>query len=110
MEVGIEWTGERERTHACTHSRASRALCTDFIDAHAPSRPPPCGAHRDAPHTISRCVRGEGGGQGGWNPLLLAAYGGYTEVVEILLAAGADVDARLTVTCPPLHLLLFPLP
>ena len=40
---------------------------------------------------------------GGWTHLHLAALHGHTEMAKLLLANGADVNARNTLRLPPLH-------
>jgi ankyrin repeat protein len=41
----------------------------------------------------------------GWTPLHLAAYSGHREIADLLIANGADVNAKIDVIeCTPLHL------
>lgn len=58
----------------------------------------------DAPQLLTRTVEREG--QGGWTPLHLAVAAGRTEVVRVLVAAGADLAARTEHARTPLHVAL----
>jgi ankyrin repeat protein len=56
------------------------------------------------PRLLTRTV--ERDGQGGWTPLHLAVAEGQTEVVRVLVGAGADVAARTEHHRTPLHVAL----
>ncbi|MGY1705018.1 ankyrin repeat domain-containing protein [Geodermatophilus sp. SYSU D00697] len=58
----------------------------------------------DTPRLLSATV--ERAGQGGWTPLHVAVAEGRTEIVRLLVAAGADVAARTEHDRTPLHLAL----
>ncbi len=49
------------------------------------------------PAEIDAMRRAMRGGQVGWTPLMRAADGGHAEAADLLLAARADVGARLQV-------------
>jgi ankyrin repeat protein len=57
-----------------------------------------------APQLLTRTV--ERAGQGGWSPLHVAVADGQTEVVRVLIDAGADVAARTEHHRTPLHVAL----
>ena len=50
--------------------------------------PPSCESSPTLAHTFI---------QQGWTPLMRASYSGHLDVVKALVAAGADVNARVTV-------------
>jgi ankyrin repeat protein len=58
-------------------------------------------AVQDSPRLLTATV--ERDGQGGWTPLHLAVAEGRTEVVRLLVAAGADLSARTEHGRDPLH-------
>ncbi|MGY1638467.1 ankyrin repeat domain-containing protein [Geodermatophilus sp. SYSU D00742] len=55
----------------------------------------------DAPRLVSTTV--ERAGQGGWTPLHVAVAEAQVDVVRVLVAAGADLDARTEHDRTPLH-------
>jgi ankyrin repeat protein len=58
----------------------------------------------EAPHLLARTV--ERDGQDGWTPLHVAVATGQTDVVRVLVAAGADLSARTEHDRTPLHVAL----
>jgi ankyrin repeat protein len=61
-------------------------------------------ALESSPRLLTRTV--ERDGQGGWTPLHLAVAEGQTEVVRVLVGAGADLTARTEHHRTPLHVAL----
>ncbi len=65
---------------------------------HNAARRPRCPVADAEINAMRRAMRG---GQEGWTPLMRAADGGHAEAADLLLAARADVGARLQVGLLP---------
>jgi ankyrin repeat protein len=84
-------------TTRMTAQRLSRLIAAGDTDA-----------VREAIESAPRLLGGtvERGGQGGWTPLHVAVDEGRTDIVRLLVSAGADLDARTEHQRTPLHVAL----